>query len=158
MFWEVWIAREPYRLHFLIQKGKERTVVSSEGEVFKYKVNETVMVIFNVVLGFFSSFLGTGGGFIRTPLLITKFGFPIKVAVSTSLLAITIYGTAGAFVHIYLDHVQWYPTLVFTGTGVIIGSQIGRFSSRIKSTLILVILGGILLIIGLRIGIGSIFF
>ena len=123
-------------------KRGDRRITTSEGQVFKYRFNEPLATSFNVVLGFMSSFFGTGGGFLRTPLLISLFSFPVRVAVATSLFALSIYTTAGAATHAALGHIEWYPTFVWAGLGLVIGSQVGALaSSRVKSRWIVRLLG-----------------
>ena len=68
---------------------KERKIRSSDGVTFIYKFNESMAVTFNLILGFVSSFFGTGGGFLRTPILVSVFSFPIKVAVATSIFSLS---------------------------------------------------------------------
>ncbi|HIA76014.1 MAG TPA: sulfite exporter TauE/SafE family protein, partial [Dehalococcoidia bacterium] len=48
---------------------KERKITAFDGTIFKYSFNESMATTFNVILGFVSSFFGTGGGFLRTPIL-----------------------------------------------------------------------------------------
>ena len=69
---------------------KERKIKSSVGVTFIYKFNESMAVTFNLILGFVSSFFGTGGGFLRTPILVSVFSFPIKVAVATSIFSLSL--------------------------------------------------------------------
>ena len=122
--------------------GGNRRITTSDGQVFKYRFNEPMATSINVVLGFMSSFFGTGGGFLRTPVLISLFSFPVRVAVATSLFALSIYTTAGAVTHAALGHVDWYPTFVWAGLGLVVGSQVGALtSSRIKSRWIVRLLG-----------------
>ena len=124
------------------RRGGDRRITTSEGQVLKYRFNEPLATSFNVVLGFMSSFFGTGGGFLRTPLLISLFSFPVRVAVATSLFALSIYTTAGAATHAALGHIEWYPTFVWAGLGLVVGSQVGALaSSRVKSRWIVRLLG-----------------
>ena len=119
-----------------------RQITAADGQVFEYRFNEPLATSINVVLGFMSSFFGTGGGFLRTPILISLFSFPVRVAVATSLFALSIYTTAGAATHAALGHVDWYPTFVWAGLGLVVGSQVGALSSaRIKSRWIVRLLG-----------------
>ncbi len=136
---------------------RRRHLTPSTGEVFDYEFNEGLAAVFNMVVGFISAFFGTGGGFIRTPVLVSVFGFPVRVAVATSIFTMSIYATAGALVHALLSHVEWYPTFVWAGIGLVIGSQIGALVAiKIRSlwivrllTIVLLTLGGRLVIQGL---------
>jgi len=131
--------------------GVARHITSREGDVFDYRFNEPLATSVNLGLGFVSAFFGTGGGFLRTPLLVTVFGFPVRVAVATSVFALTIYATAGAAVHVYLDHVDWYPTVLWAGAGLLVGGQIGaRLAARVEASWILRLLTVVLALMGVR--------
>ena len=128
-----------------------RHITTRGGEEFDYDYNELLAVGLNGILGFISAFFGTGGGFIRTPVLVTSFGFPMRVAVATSIFALSIYATTGALVHAYLGHVDWYPAFVWTGLGLIVGGQAGALlSARVRSLWIFRMLIVLLLAVGIR--------
>ncbi len=111
-----------------------RVITTEAGVTYSYRLWEIAAVGVNFVLGFVSSFFGVGGGFLRVPLLVYLFKFPVPVAVSTSIFAIAFYAPAGAITHIYYGHVQWFPTFVLIGAGLVVGSQIGaRLSLRVRS-------------------------
>ena len=129
-------------------RGRRMTV---GGETFVYEFNEALAAAFNFVLGFISAFFGTGGGFLRTPILVSAFGFPVRVAVATSIFALSIYATAGAGVHALLGHVEWYPTFVSAGAGLVAGSQIGVWlAPRVRSQWTIRMLIALLLVMGVR--------
>ena len=90
--------------------------VGPADRVYEYDFNEGLAVGFNALLGFVSTFLGTGGGFIRTPVLVAGFGFPVRIAIATSVFSLAIYATAGAVVHAGLGHVV--PDLRLGGCGL----------------------------------------
>jgi uncharacterized membrane protein YfcA len=130
---------------------KERKIKSSVGVTFIYKFNESMAVTFNLILGFVSSFFGTGGGFLRTPILVSVFSFPIKVAVATSIFSLSFYATIGAAAHAFNQNIEWYPTLVWGGIGLVLGGQIGaRVAQRIKSFWILKLLLLVVLFLGVQ--------
>ena len=128
-----------------------RKVATDDGQVFEYQFNEAAATVFNVVLGFISSFFGTGGGFLRTPALIYFFNFPLRVAVATSIFTLSFYTTAGAITHASLGHVDWYPTFVWAGIGFVAGGQTGaRLSSRVRGPWVLRLLLIVVLGLGVR--------
>lgn len=130
---------------------RERTIAPPGGQVFRYEFNELFATSFNFVLGFISSFFGTGGGFLRTPILVAAFGFPVRVAAATSIFTLSFYTTAGAVTHASLGHVDWYPTFVWTGIGLVIGGQLGaRMSSKVKGIWILRLLMVVVFGLGVR--------
>ena len=129
----------------------DRHIETKSGESFEYRFNEPLATSLNVALGFISAFFGTGGGFLRTPVLIAAFNFPVRVAVATSVFALSIYATIGAGVHWSIGNVEAYPTLVWTGAGLLVGSQIGaRLSNVIRGVWILRALTAVLLAMGVR--------
>ena len=131
--------------------GWRRSVrqVARADRVYEYEFNEGLAIAFNGLLGFVSTFLGTGGGFIRTPVLVAGFGFPVRVAVATSVFALAFYATAGAGVHAALGHVDWYPTFAWAGAGFLVGSQVGaRLGSRLPAVWLLRLLAALLIVMG----------
>ena len=146
------------RKHLIQTTVRRRHLTTSTGEVFDYEFNEGLAAAFNMIVGFISAFLGTGGGFIRTPVLVAIFAFPVKVAVATSMFAIVIHATGGGLVHAALGHVDLYPTFVWVGVGLLIGSQIGPFvAMRIRAFLIVRMLTFVLLALGVRLIIQGLF-
>ena len=128
-----------------------RRITTRRGQSFQYEFNEALAAIFNLFLGFMSAFFGTGGGFLRIPVLVTAFGFPVRVAVATSIFALFISATAGSVVHASLGHVDWYPTFVWAGVGLLVGAQIGaQLATRVGSVWILRLLVVLLLVMGGR--------
>ena len=106
---------------------RSRRISTVDGAEYEYRFNEALATSFNFFLGFMSSFFGMGGGFLRIPILVYVFNFPILVAAATSIFAITFYTTAGAITHAFLGHID-YPTLVWAGIGLMGGAQVGRDS------------------------------
>ncbi|MCH7653162.1 MAG: sulfite exporter TauE/SafE family protein, partial [Chloroflexi bacterium] len=142
------IARDRKFLGFMV---KSREITSSDGRIYRYQFNETFATAFNAFLGFVSSFFGTGGGFIRTPILVYAFGFPVQVAVATSIFTLSFSTTAGAITHAALGHVEFFPTFVFTGIGLVVGGQLGaRLTGRVKGKWILRLLLIVVLVLGVK--------
>ena len=127
---------------------RSRRILVLGGGAYEYRFNEALAASFNVSLGFMSSFFGTGGGFLRTPILVYSFNFPVLVAVATSVFTIIFYTTAGAITHASLGHVDWYPTFVWAGIGLVAGAQVGaRLAGKIGSVWVLRLL--LVLVLGL---------
>ena len=130
---------------------KTRTIRTRDGDARVYTFDEALATSFNAALGFVSSFFGVGGGFLRTPILVTVFGFPVRVAAASSVFALAIYGGAGAITHMALGHIEPFPTLVFGGIGLALGGQIGaRLSGRVKGAWIMRMLLVVVLALGIR--------
>ena len=99
--------------------------------------------------GFYSGFLGLGGGFVLVPILTRWLGFDIKRAIGTSLLAIAILAIPGTITHALLGHVDWgLAAMLAIGVipGAMLGSKMALGSSdralRIAFALMLLVVGG----------------
>ena len=137
--------------HLISATVRRRSIRTESGEEYSYEFNEALATSFNVILGFISSFFGIGGGFLRTPILVMAFGFPVRIAAASSVFALAIYGTAGALTHAALGHIELFPTLVFATAGLVVGGQIGaRFSGRIRGVWVFRMLLVVVLALGIR--------
>jgi uncharacterized membrane protein YfcA len=74
--------------------------------------------------GFLSGLLGLGGGFVIVPALMRFFGYPVKRAIGTSLVAIAVLAVPGAAAHYALGHVD-VPLAAAMTLGVIPGALLG---------------------------------
>lgn len=74
--------------------------------------------------GFVSGLLGVGGGIVYVPVAATMLGMPIKRALGTSLVLISIVAVPGTIVHAALGHVDWAIFAVLVA-GVVPGARIG---------------------------------
>ena len=130
---------------------RARHITTGSGENLDYEFNESLAAAFNFVVGFLSAFFGTGGGFLRTPVLISVFGFPVRIAVATSIFSLAMSATAGAGVHALLGHVDWYPTFIFAGLGLLVGSQVGvLLAARTRNQWTMMLLITLISIMGAR--------
>lgn len=81
------------------------------------------------VVGILTGFFGVGGGFLIVPALVLLLGLPVRIAIGTSLLIITVTALAGLGGHLAGGSVSWPITLAFGGAGaagVWLGSRHGR--------------------------------
>lgn len=101
-----------------------------------------------IAAGFYSGFLGLGGGFLIVPLLRRWVGLTHKQAVGTSLLAVAILSVPGTAMHAYLGNIEWGIALALA-LGVVPGAALGarimiRTSERaakIAFAVLMVVLG-----------------
>ncbi len=129
----------------------DRHIQTSNGQRFFFRFSEPLTIGLNLVLGFVSSFFGTGGGFLRTPVLVSFFGFPVQIAVATSIFALSVYSIVGSVIHGYLGNVDWYPAFVWCGIGLIMGGQLGaRLLEVVKGVWILRILLLVVVLMGVQ--------
>jgi len=91
--------------------------------------NKIVVMALGSAVGILTGLVGAGGGFLIIPALVTFLHTPMKTAVGTSLLIISINSLFGFFSTINLLTVQW--TLLMTITGIaILGIFIGFALSK----------------------------
>jgi len=76
--------------------------------------------LIGVVVGLLTGFFGVGGGFVIVPALALVLGFPMRMAVSTSLLIIALVAVGGLVGHLQTGQVDW----PLTGL-LLLGSAIG---------------------------------
>ena len=148
-------ASRPFTVSSDISSRLKPTVRSrhmyADGVTYRYRFNEGLAALFNLCIGFISAFFGAGGGFLRTPILVTFFGFPVRVAAATSLFAMSVYAAAGAGAHAYLGHVEWLPTFAAVAPGLLVGSPGGVWLARkAGSVWVVIMLASLLLVMGAR--------
>ena len=128
-----------------------RRITAESGVTYRYRLSERWAILINFVLGFISSFFGIGGGFLRTPILVYAFGFPVQVAVATSIFALSFYTTAGAATHAFIGNIEWFPTFIFGGIGLVTGGQIGaRLAGKVQGPWIMRLLMLVILAMGIQ--------
>ncbi len=81
------------------------------------------------LVGVMTGFFGVGGGFIIVPALSMILGFPMQVAVGTSLLIMTLVSLGGLVGHLQHGRINWPVTgllLVGGGLGTLVGTELAR--------------------------------
>lgn len=76
--------------------------------------------LIGVIVGLLTGFFGIGGGFVIVPALTLVLGFPMRMAVSTSLLIIALISVGGIVGHLRAGQIDWQ----FTGL-LLVGSVFG---------------------------------
>jgi len=129
-----------------------RTLVDATGTVHRYHVELPLGIAISFVIGFASSLLGIGGGFIHVPALIAVLGFPVHIATATSHFVLAMMATVGTITHILAgDLADVWPRAVYLAVGAVVGAQVGaRLSTRIHGTVIVRLLAAALAIVALR--------
>ncbi|HEV2250772.1 MAG TPA: sulfite exporter TauE/SafE family protein [Candidatus Limnocylindria bacterium] len=129
-----------------------RELVDAEGAIHRYHVELPLGIAISFVVGFASSLLGIGGGFIHVPALIAVLGFPVHIATATSHFVLAIMATVGTLTHIAAgDLADVWPRTVYLAIGAVAGAQVGaRISTRVKGTVIVRLLAGALVVVALR--------
>ncbi len=75
-------------------------------------------------VGFATSLVGAGGGFLVVPALALLGGLPMAVAVGTSLLVIAMQSTSGLVAHLFTVSLDW-PVVLAVTVAAIAGSFLG---------------------------------
>jgi uncharacterized membrane protein YfcA len=116
-----------------------------------------LIFLMGIIVGLLTGLVGAGGGFLIVPSLVLFLHLPIKKAVGTSLLLIsmnTLFSFAGGLSHTSID---WRFLLTFTSLSII-GIFIGfLLSSRIKSAKLKPVFGWFVLAMGIYIIIKELF-
>ena len=130
-----------------------RQLLDGQGLLYDYSYNPVVGVSVSFVVGYLSSLLGVGGGFLHVPLLVVLLGFPVHVATATSHCVLAVMALAGSLTHILSgSFTGGFQRTLLLGIGVIVGAQFGaRLSNRIHANWIIRGLAGALALAGLRI-------
>jgi hypothetical protein len=87
------------------------------------------LLLYGVLVGTATGFLGAGGGFLIIPALVLMLKMPMKEAVGTSLLIIALNSLIGFTGDIGHFNINWNFLLLITGVAVI-GIFIGGFLAR----------------------------
>jgi uncharacterized membrane protein YfcA len=103
-----------------------------------------------VLIGFLAGIFGLGAGWANVPTLNLLLGAPVKTAVATSGLILSINDTAAAWV--YLNNGAVLPLIAVPSVaGMMLGTRVGaRILGGVRPKLVRIIVIGILSAAGLR--------
>ena len=129
-----------------------RELTDAGGTVHRYHVEMPLGVALSFVIGFASSLLGIGGGFIHVPVLIAVLGFPVHIATATSQFVLAIMAIVGTATHVAVgDLGTVWPRVILIGAGAVLGAQAGaRLSRRVAGPLIVRLLTIALVLVAIR--------
>lgn len=130
----------------------ERRIVEADGTEHVFSFSRRLGIAISFVVGYLSSLLGIGGGFIHVPVLVQLLNFPVHLATATSHFILAIMALAGTATHILTGAFQsGFRRTIMLSVGVVIGAQLGaRLSSRIQGAWIIRGLALALALVGLR--------
>lgn len=105
-------------------------------------------------VGALTALIGAGGGFVIVPALVYLAKVPIKPAVGSSLLIITLNALAGFLGYLGSVPIDWPLVLSFTGVaavGAVIGTRLNRRMSqrliKLAFALLIIVLGTYLILV-----------
>jgi uncharacterized membrane protein YfcA len=109
----------------------ERHLVDAEGVHYDYAFDLRLGIVLSIFVGYISSLLGVGGGFIHVPALARLMNFPVHIATATSHFVLAIMSLTGTLVHVaqgVFVHGLWRTAML--AIGVLIGAQAGAWISN----------------------------
>ncbi len=97
---------------------------------FEYTIDLSVGLPVAFTIGYFGGMLGFAGGILKIPMMVLLFGVPIKVAIATSSLMVTLTSMVGCIGQGFAGHFD--PLLsIPLALAAVVGAQIGaRFTIR----------------------------
>ncbi len=103
-----------------------------------------------ILIGFLAGMFGMGAGWANVPVLNLVLGAPLKISVATSILILTVNGTAASWV--YINRGAVLPIISIPAiAGMMLGTQIGvRILAKARLRFVKWIMMGFLLLAGLR--------
>lgn len=138
----------------MIKKG---TVKISDKQQEQY-INYPMILIQGIFIGTLTGLIGAGGGFLIIPVLVNLLKLPMKKAIGTSLVIISINSLTGFLFSISQTTIQWSFLLIITSIamiGILIGSYI---STKIDNKKLKPAFGWFVLIMGIYIIIKEVLF
>jgi len=109
----------------------ERHLVDAEGIHYRYAFDLRIGVIVSIFVGYLSSLLGVGGGFIHVPALSRLLNFPVHIATATSHFVLAIMALTGTLVHVVQGvFVHGVRRTAVLAIGVLVGAQAGAWLSN----------------------------
>ena len=130
----------------------ERDLVDAEGVHYRYAFDLRIGVVLSIFVGYLSSLLGVGGGFIHVPALSRLLNFPVHIATATSHFVLAIMALTGTLVHVVQGaFVHGARRTAVLAVGVLVGAQAGAWlSNRIGGKAIIRGLAVALAFVGIR--------
>ena len=110
----------------MIKKGKNEVQLISKKQPY-YKT-----FVQGLIIGTITGIIGAGGGFLYVPALVIWANIPMKKAVGTSLIIVTINSLIGFMGDVQTLDIEWVFLLTFTLISII-GIVIGVFLSKFIS-------------------------
>ena len=109
----------------------ERHLVDAEGVHYRYAFDLRLGIVLSIFVGYLSSLLGVGGGFIHVPALSRLLNFPVHIATATSHFVLAIMALTGTLVHVAQGvFVHGLRRTAVLAIGVLVGAQAGAWLSN----------------------------
>jgi hypothetical protein len=119
----------------------------------KIYISILLPVFVGILVGFLSSFMGVGGGFIMVPAMIYLFRMGTVIAIGTSLFQIVFVTLNVSILHATYNYSVDLILAIFLLIGGVIGAQYGsKFTTKFKGEQIRILLAAIVLIVCIKMG------
>ena len=130
----------------------KRTLIEADATVHTFSYNPRLGVGLSLFVGYLSSFLGVGGGFIHVPALVHLLNFPIHIATATSQFMLAIMTLTGTLVHVATGTFsRGIRRTILLAIGALPGAQLGaKLSNRVQGHWIIRGLAVALALVGIR--------
>lgn len=89
------------------------------------------VIVAGLIVGAMTGFFGVGGGFLIVPALVLALGFPMRLAIGTSLVVIAINSGAGVLAHAPTGGIDLAMALLFIVGGLVGGTLGAHFAGRL---------------------------
>ncbi len=142
--------KEPDPLSKMLQISGIYYEESTKSDV-PWQIHRTPLGLFLfMIIGFIGGMFGMGAGWANVPVFNMLMGVPLKVAVATSGLVLSINGAAAAWVYIFKGAVVPLIAVPAIG-GIMLGSKIGaKLLTRVNTRSVRLIVIIMLIVAGLR--------
>jgi hypothetical protein len=140
----------------MIREKKETVATADETE--QKETHITKLLLYGVLIGLATGFLGAGGGFLLIPALVLILKMPMKKAVGTSLLIIalnSLIGFTGDIGHFKIDWNFLTIITLIAVAGIFIG---GFLAKKIEGDKLKKAFGWFVLVMGMYILVKEVFF
>lgn len=134
-----------------------RNKKASAGETSASKKKPVLLLFYGILIGLVTGFLGAGGGFLLIPALVILMKLPMKEAIGTSLLIISLNSLIGFVGDIGRHPIDWKFLFIITTiaiAGVFIG---GFFNQKVNAEKLKKGFGWFVLVMGIYILVKEIF-
>jgi len=137
---------------------EKKTVANTDEYIVQKDTHIPKLLLYGVVVGLATGFLGAGGGFLLIPALVLMLKMPMKQAVGTSLLIIalnSLIGFTGDIGHFKIDWKFLFIMTLVAVAGIFIG---GFLAKKIDGNKLKKAFGWFVLVMGIYIMIKELFF